>query len=159
MNVDLVDRRFTNEKHGAYAFRIHESAHHLMSPELIPNPHNAIQQSNGIENIQLIFRAESDTDIRRYNAPNADEIDVLIVDGEDESSIYSCNRDAVLCLRGDEAEGTGLHCINKLHQHYGPLHYVLMFPTGELGWINFRHLLTGHANQHWHYRKRNNNLK
>ncbi|GAN04628.1 hypothetical protein MAM1_0069d04089 [Mucor ambiguus] len=41
MNVDL-DKRYANEKHGAYAFRIHASAHHLMSPELIPNPNNAI---------------------------------------------------------------------------------------------------------------------
>ncbi|GAN10315.1 hypothetical protein MAM1_0342c09853 [Mucor ambiguus] len=45
------------------------------------------EQPNGIENIQFIFRAESDTDIRRYNAPTADEIGVLIVSGEDESSI------------------------------------------------------------------------
>ncbi|GAN06978.1 hypothetical protein MAM1_0143d06468 [Mucor ambiguus] len=42
MNVDL-ERRYVNEKHGAYAFRIHGSVHHLMSPELIPNPNNAIQ--------------------------------------------------------------------------------------------------------------------
>ncbi|GAN08484.1 hypothetical protein MAM1_0207c07996 [Mucor ambiguus] len=95
----------------------------------------SFEQPNGIENIQIIFRAESDTDIRRYNAPTVDEIGVLIV--------------------GDEAEGTGPHCINELHQHYDLLHYVLMFPTGELGWIYFRHLLTGHAIQHWHYRKRN----
>ncbi|GAN09061.1 hypothetical protein MAM1_0241d08583 [Mucor ambiguus] len=81
------NRQRANEKHGAYAFHIHESAHHLMSPELIPNPNNAIQQPNGIENIQIIFRIESDTDIRRYNAPTADEIGVLIVGGEDESSI------------------------------------------------------------------------
>ncbi|GAN11390.1 hypothetical protein MAM1_0575d10951 [Mucor ambiguus] len=86
MNVDL-DRRYANEKHSAYAFRIHASAHHLMSPELIPNPNNAIQHPNGIENIQIIFRAESDTDIRDYNASTADEIGVLIVGGEDESSI------------------------------------------------------------------------
>ncbi|GAN11397.1 hypothetical protein MAM1_0580d10959 [Mucor ambiguus] len=95
MIVDL-DRRYANEKHGAYAFCIHESAHHLMSPELIPSPNNAIQQpqfaqiyisdsaneflfvdifktmeelsseqSNGIQNIQIVFRAESDKDIRR----------------------------------------------------------------------------------------------
>jgi hypothetical protein len=145
MNVDL-DRRYANEKHGAYAFRIHGSVHHLISPELIPSSNNAIQQprfaqtyifdsanelqnrlnvagnSNvrphimqllqkmmhdtclfidifktmkelsseqpgDIENIQIIFRAESDTDIRRYSAPTADEIGVLIVCGEDESNI------------------------------------------------------------------------
>ncbi|GAN04457.1 hypothetical protein MAM1_0064c03917 [Mucor ambiguus] len=83
----FIDKRYANEKHGAYAFRIHESAHHLMNPEPIPNPNSAIQQPNGIENIQIIFRAESDTDIRCHNALTADEICVLIVGGEDESSI------------------------------------------------------------------------
>ncbi|GAN11681.1 hypothetical protein MAM1_0808c11262 [Mucor ambiguus] len=70
MNVDL-DKRYADEKHGAYAVRIHRIVHRLMSPEPIPNPNNAIH----------------DTDIRRYNAPTADEIDVLIVGGEDESNI------------------------------------------------------------------------
>ncbi|GAN03912.1 conserved hypothetical protein [Mucor ambiguus] len=173
MIVDL-DRRYANEKHDAYAFRIHGSVHHLMSPELIPNPNNAIQQPrfaqiyicdpanelknrlnvagnsdvrphtmqllqnmmhgislfvyifntmeelsseqpNGIENIQVVFRAESNRDIRRYNALTADKIGVLIVGG-------------------DKAEETGLHCTNELHHHYDPPHYVLMFPTNELGW-------------------------
>jgi hypothetical protein len=35
-NVDL-DRRYANEEHSAYAFRIHGSVHHLISPELIPD--------------------------------------------------------------------------------------------------------------------------
>ncbi|GAN05634.1 hypothetical protein MAM1_0097d05106 [Mucor ambiguus] len=45
------------------------------------------EQPNGIKDIRIIFRAESDTDIRRCNAPTVDEIGVLIVGGEDESSI------------------------------------------------------------------------
>ncbi|GAN06957.1 hypothetical protein MAM1_0142c06447 [Mucor ambiguus] len=45
------------------------------------------EQLNGIENIQIIFRAKSDTDTLHYNAPTADEIGVLIVGGKDESSI------------------------------------------------------------------------
>ena len=42
MNADL-DRRYANEEHGAYAFRIHGSGHHRMSPELVLNPNNTIQ--------------------------------------------------------------------------------------------------------------------
>ncbi|GAN01201.1 hypothetical protein MAM1_0005c00633 [Mucor ambiguus] len=86
MNIDL-DRRYADEKHGAYAFRIHESAHHLMSPELIPNPNNAIQQPRFAQIYIFDSANEFDTDIRRYNAPTADEIGVLVVVGEDESSI------------------------------------------------------------------------
>jgi len=43
MNADL-DRRYANEEHGSYAFRIHGSVNHRISPELIPKPNNAIQQ-------------------------------------------------------------------------------------------------------------------
>ncbi|KAI8640807.1 hypothetical protein BD408DRAFT_347217, partial [Parasitella parasitica] len=185
MNADL-DRRYANEEHGAYAFRIHGSVHHLISPALIPNENNIIQQPRfaqiyifdsanelqnrlnvagnpdirphtmqtlqgmihdvnpfvdlfksmeeisgeqpgGIQNIRMIFRAESSPDARRYNAPSADEIGVLIVGGDDESSIQPCNRDVVLRLK-DNLDGDGLQRINELHQHYDPLHYVLMFP-------------------------------
>ncbi|KAG1115542.1 hypothetical protein G6F42_013913 [Rhizopus arrhizus] len=42
MNADL-DRRYANEEHGAYAFRIHRSVHHRMIPELTPNLNNALQ--------------------------------------------------------------------------------------------------------------------
>ncbi|KAG1122383.1 hypothetical protein G6F42_011533 [Rhizopus arrhizus] len=83
------------------------------------------ERPNRIEDIRMNFRSESDTDIRRYNAPTADETGVLIVGGEDESSIAPCNRDIVLRLRGN-AEGDGLQRINELHQHYDPLEYVLM---------------------------------
>ncbi|KAL7312306.1 hypothetical protein PS15m_012368 [Mucor circinelloides] len=184
INANL-DRRYANEEHGAYAFRIHGGVHHLMSPGLISNTDNIVQQPrfaqiyilystnelqnrlnatgnadvlpqtmqslqnmmhdvnpfvnlfktmeelsferpNGIEDIRMIFR---DVDMCRYNDPAADEIDALIVSSEDESSIAPCNRDIVLRLRGN-AEGDGLQRINELHQHYDPLQYVLMFPTG-----------------------------
>ncbi|GAN03713.1 hypothetical protein MAM1_0046c03168 [Mucor ambiguus] len=45
------------------------------------------EQPNGSQNIQFFFCAESDMGIRRYNAPTAGETGVLIVGGEDESSI------------------------------------------------------------------------
>jgi len=87
------------------------------------------EQPNGIEDIRMIFRSESDTDICRYNAPTTDEINVWIVGGEDESSIQLCNRDIVVRLKGAEVGGTGLHHINEFLQRHNPLHYVLMFPT------------------------------
>jgi hypothetical protein len=40
-------------------------------------------------------------------------------------------RDIVLQLR---REGNNLECINKCHPAYLPLHYVLLFPYGELRW-------------------------
>ncbi|EPB92445.1 hypothetical protein HMPREF1544_00743, partial [Mucor circinelloides 1006PhL] len=40
----ISDRRYANEEHGAYAFRIHGSVHHRKSLELISNSNNLIQQ-------------------------------------------------------------------------------------------------------------------
>ncbi|GAN02592.1 hypothetical protein MAM1_0024c02036 [Mucor ambiguus] len=43
MNADL-DRRYANNQHGAYAFRIHGGVYHLMSSSLIPDESNVVQQ-------------------------------------------------------------------------------------------------------------------
>lgn len=43
MNADL-DRRYANEQHGAYAFRIQGGVYHLMNSTLIPGENNVIQQ-------------------------------------------------------------------------------------------------------------------
>ncbi|KAI8561187.1 hypothetical protein RHMOL_Rhmol04G0318500 [Rhododendron molle] len=67
------------------------------------------------------------TDRRRYNLPTADEIAVIIPgDGTKASGL----RDIILHLRGNN----GLMQINECHPAYLPLHYVLLFPQGELGW-------------------------
>ncbi|CEP10634.1 hypothetical protein [Parasitella parasitica] len=160
MNANLGSRYAINEQ-GAYAFRIHGSVHHLISPSLIPGESNPVQQPRfaqiyifgaasglqnrmnvvgnpdireatlsslqsmmhltnpfvamfktmeesaseqpeGIRDIRMVFRAESRADPRRYNAPTADEIGVLVVGGDDESSIEPCHRDVILRLRGDD---------------------------------------------------------
>ncbi|KAI8557126.1 hypothetical protein RHMOL_Rhmol05G0311100 [Rhododendron molle] len=67
------------------------------------------------------------TDRRRYNLPTADEIAVIIPgDGTKASGL----RDIILHLRGNN----GLMRINECHPAYLSLHYVLLFPQGELGW-------------------------
>ncbi|KAI8531251.1 hypothetical protein RHMOL_Rhmol11G0122300 [Rhododendron molle] len=69
----------------------------------------------------------SSTDRRRYNLPTTDEIAVVVPrDGTKASGM----RDIILHLRGDN----GLMRINECHPTYLPLHYVLLFPHGELGW-------------------------
>ncbi|KAI8635717.1 hypothetical protein BD408DRAFT_427283, partial [Parasitella parasitica] len=97
----------------------------------------ASEQEGGIQDVRMIFRAESVPDPRRYNTPTADEIGVLIVGGDDESDSGARNRDIVLRLKSQDNDG--LARINELHQHYDPLQYVLMFPSGDPGWnINMR---------------------
>ncbi|KAG1064434.1 hypothetical protein G6F42_027005 [Rhizopus arrhizus] len=81
----------------------------------------------------MVFRAKNAPDSRRYNALTADEVGVLIVDGDDQSDLEPRNRDIVLRFKGVEGN-EGLSRINELNQHYDALHYVLMFPFGGPGW-------------------------
>ncbi|KAG5539463.1 hypothetical protein RHGRI_019865 [Rhododendron griersonianum] len=69
----------------------------------------------------------SSKDRRRYNLPTADEI-AIVIPGD---GTKACGmRDIILHLRGDNQ----LMQINECHPAYLPLHYVLLFPRGELGW-------------------------
>ena len=90
----------------------------------------AREQDGGMNDVRVVFRAESGPDPKRYNAPTADEIGVLIIGCDDESDVEPKNRDIVLHLRGQE-NNDDLFRLNELNQHYDPLHYVLMFPQGR----------------------------
>ncbi|XP_052200448.1 uncharacterized protein LOC127806909 isoform X1 [Diospyros lotus] len=78
-------------------------------------------------NIPAHLHYNSRTDRRRYNLPTADEIAIVIPgDGTEASGM----RDIILHFRGNNE----LMQINECHPAYFPLHYVLLFPYGELGW-------------------------
>lgn len=66
-------------------------------------------------------------DKRVYNMSTADEIAVILPgDGTENSG----SRDIIIHLRG----GQHLERISECHPAYLPLHYVLLFPYGDLGW-------------------------
>lgn len=58
----------------------------------------AREQDGVIHDVRMVFRAESTPDPRRYNAPIADEIGVLIIGCDDESDVEPKNCDIVLLL-------------------------------------------------------------
>ena len=76
-------------------------------------------------NIQARLTYKSHTDPRRYNIPTADEIAVIL---PGDGMAYA-PRDIVVQLRGG-----GFKKIFDTNPVYAPLHYVLLFPRGELGW-------------------------
>ncbi|KAG0574270.1 hypothetical protein KC19_VG249600 [Ceratodon purpureus] len=86
------------------------------------------QRGRRIPNVVAHLHFEGEMDRRRYNLPAGSEIAVLIPGEEDRPQ---GTRDIVLRLRG---EGHFLERINECHPAYLPLHYVLLFPFGELGW-------------------------
>ena len=86
-----------------------------------------LMKNIGDNNVRMIIRADGTPDPRRYNAPSAPEIAVIIPgDGYSEGV---ASRDIVL----HEHTG-GLQRITESHCAYDSLHYVLLFPLGENGW-------------------------
>ena len=81
----------------------------------------------------MVIKADGCPDSRRYNAPTAQEIAVILPNdgyGEEVAS-----RDIVLYARKG-----GLQHITETHRAYDTLHYVLLFPLGEDGWhLNILH--------------------
>jgi len=78
--------------------------------------------------MRLVF--EEGADRRRENLPTSDEVIVIIPDEYSEPGF----RDIVLVERGGSADQPRYNRINAAHAAYIPLHYVLLFPRGDLGW-------------------------
>ena len=77
-----------------------------------------------VPNINLIIKEDTGADRRRYNAPSATEIAVLMPG--DGTTVG--HRDIIL-----HKNDGGIKRINELNQAYDPLHYVLIFPFGQAG--------------------------
>jgi hypothetical protein len=79
---------------------------------------------------KIALRFDESTDRRRYNLPTAaaaNEVAVILPGDGDQPQ--DC-RDIVLYRR----QGEPLQRISEMHPMYPSLHYVLLFPTGQLGW-------------------------
>ena len=67
-------------------------------------------------------------DPRRYNLPNDSNEIAAIIPGNGSEDVKK-DRDIVLHWQDGRLEE-----ISNLHPLYAPLHYVLLFPSGEYGW-------------------------
>ena len=79
---------------------------------------------------KIALRFDEGTDRRRYNLPTAaaaNEIAVILPGDGDQPQDA---RDIILYRR----HGESLQRISEMHPFYPFLHYVLLFPTGQLGW-------------------------
>ena len=79
---------------------------------------------------KIALRFDESTDRRRYNLPTAaagNEIAVILPGDGDQPQDA---RDIILYRR----HGESLQRISEMHPLYPSLHYVLLFPTGQLGW-------------------------
>ena len=79
---------------------------------------------------KIALRFDERTDHRCYNLPTEaarNEIAVILPGDGDQPQD---SRDIILYRR----HGQPLQRISEMHPMYLPLHYVLLFPTGQLGW-------------------------
>ncbi|KAF6169824.1 hypothetical protein GIB67_034216, partial [Kingdonia uniflora] len=88
---------------------------------------DAYSTDNQDVNVHAHLHYSSRTDRRRYNLPSTDEI-VVIIPGNGQEA--PSTKDIVVYLRG----GHELMRISECHPSYLPMHYVLLFPHGEMGW-------------------------
>ena len=84
-------------------------------------------RAQGGTDVRMIIRADGAPDPRRYNAPTAPEV-AIIMPGDGYSEGVA-SRDIVL-----HARTGGLQRITECNCAYDSLHYVLLFPTGDNGW-------------------------
>ena len=78
--------------------------------------------------MQLVMQIGADR--RRENLPTSEEVAVIIPDEYTQAGF----RDIVLNLRDPPQGGSAFSSITSNHAAYMPLHYVLLFPAGDLGW-------------------------
>jgi len=90
-------------------------------------------------NPQMRLIMQSGADRRRENLPTGDEVAVILSDEFEGAS----RRDIVLAVRNPQGGGSPLARIDPSHAAYMPLHYVLLFPCGDLGWHYQRRLSHG----------------
>ncbi|KAK0434407.1 uncharacterized protein EV420DRAFT_1244047, partial [Desarmillaria tabescens] len=81
-------------------------------------------------NLEVQLHVGDDTDGRRYNLPTADEL-AAVIPGDGSEPVKN-ERDIILRMHNQS-----LKRISQLHPSYQPLHYVLLFPYGELGWNRY----------------------
>jgi hypothetical protein len=97
------------------------SQKYLRAYEILNQPEMSTQD------LHVHLHYQKSTDRRRYNLPTADEVAIIL---PSTGTNISRLRDIVLHLRGNQ----GFMQISECHPAYLPLHYVLLFPRGELGW-------------------------
>ncbi|KAF6172501.1 hypothetical protein GIB67_007014 [Kingdonia uniflora] len=96
----------------------------VLNLDALPNEFQELYDGNGPHSRS--FRSAS-TDHRRYNLPSTHEIAVILPrDGSEISGV----RDIIVYRKANQ----GLMQISECHPAYLLMHYVLLLPTGQLGW-------------------------
>ena len=91
---------------------------------------NTTEEIRVVLNPQMKLLLELGADRRRSNLPTIEEVAIIIPDEYNQAGF----RDIVLAYRHPENNNTQYHNVSSNSAAYMPLHYVLFFPIGDLGW-------------------------
>lgn len=123
---DLL-RQLTEVLHGCNPFiNIYKTA----TERIQSLNNNGMEEIRVILNPQMKLLLELGADSRRSNLPTTDEVAMVIPDKYQQGGF----RDIVLAYRSPENNNNQYHTISSNSAAYMPLHYVLFFPRGDLGW-------------------------
>ena len=78
---------------------------------------------------RILFHFNAVCERRRYNAPDASIREIAVILQSDRDEVRDL-QDIIIYRK----HGNGLQCISDCYPFYPCLHYVLLFPTGQLGW-------------------------
>ena len=116
-------------------YRLHPSVQHYKQAYLLTRNMPPDQQC------QIALRFQANSDIRRYQNPNESVSEIAVILPGDGDTPADC-QDIILYRK----HGEPLQRIRDDHPLYPSLRYVLLFPTGQLGWhpkIPYRALEAG----------------
>ena len=104
---------------------------YISAREALQNNGNTDKTLWIILNPQMRLIMETGADRRRENLPTSNEVGLIIQDDE-----YSGpgHQDIVVTERCPDSRGPKFQCISHNNAAYMPLHYVLLFHTGQHGW-------------------------
>ncbi|PBK74569.1 hypothetical protein ARMSODRAFT_855369, partial [Armillaria solidipes] len=97
-------------------------------------------------NLEVRLHVGDGTDGQWYNLPTADEL-AAVIPGDGTEEVKN-EQDIVLCMHDQS-----LKRISQLHPSYQSLHYVLLFPYGELGWNRYIPLEETETGTHTKHKK------
>ena len=101
--------------------------------------------NNPTLDLRLSIYLDRNADRRRYNQPTAYEVAAIVSGSEQERICF--NREIIVYRNVDPDHPDHLQIISDYHSTYDSLHYVMMFPKGDLGWTPCSYRTLAYQNQ------------
>ena len=131
VNFQMANRWHTQLNHHTLVTLQDMLNHHHPAVQMYKQAHELTRNMPPEQQCKIALRFEEHSDRRRYNLPTAATNEIAVIlpgDGDQPEAVH----DIVVYCR----YGPPLQRITDSHPLYPALHYVLLFPTGQLQWYS-----------------------